>query len=62
VRLDEAFPASVARECCDLLWAQMGLDPGNPSSWRRPVIRLPGSNAPPFVQAANTPRLLAVFD
>lgn len=62
VRLDEAFPPSVARECCDVLWAQMGLAPGDPSRWRRPVIRLPESNAPPFVQAANTPRLHAAFD
>ena len=62
IRLEAAFPRSLADECRGLLWAALGLDPVDPSTWRRPVIRLPGSDAPPFVEAANTPRLLEAFD
>ena len=62
VRLEMAFPRSLADEGRRLLWAETGLDPDDPSSWKRPVIRLPGSSAEPFVRAANTPRLLAAFD
>ena len=62
IRLEAAFPRSLADECRGLLWASLGLDPVDPSTWRRPVVRLPGSDAPPFVEAANTPRLLAAFD
>ena len=62
IRLEAAFSPSLADECRRLLWTELGLDPADPWTWRRPVIRLPGSDAPPFVEAANTPRLLAAFD
>jgi hypothetical protein len=62
IRLEAAFPRPLADECRRLLWAELELDPADPSAWQRPVIRLPGSDAPPFVEAANTPRLLAAFD
>ena len=62
MRLEAAFPRALAEECCRLLWAASGLDPDDPSRWTRPMIRLPFSDAEPFVRAANTPRLLAAFD
>ena len=46
-----------ARLCQDL--------PGSatdPSTWREPVVRLGMYTDPPFVQAANTPRLIAAFE
>src|SRR5919201_3714380 len=62
VRLEGAFSRSVADECRALLWAETGADPADTSTWTRPVIRLPVSDATVFVQAANTPRLIGAFD
>jgi hypothetical protein len=62
VRLDGAFPRALADECRALLWKELGLDPTDRSTWVQPVIRLPGFDTAPFLEAANTPRLLAAFD
>jgi hypothetical protein len=62
VRLDGAFPRALAEEARALLWRDLGCDPDNPATWTRPVVRLGMYTAPPFVSAANTPRLLAAFD
>ncbi len=62
VRLDEAFPRALADECRAILWADTGLDPDDPATWTRPVIRLGTYAQPPFVAAANTPLLHAAFD
>jgi hypothetical protein len=62
VRLDGAF----SRECADaaraILWQATGCSPDDPATWTRPVIRLGMFTQPPFVEAANTPRLHAAFD
>lgn len=62
VRLDDAFPRSLADECRAILWRDTGCDPNDPSTWTKPVIRLGGYSDPPFIAAANTPRLVAAFD
>ena len=40
IRLEAAFPRSLADECRGLLWASLGLDPVDPSTWRRSRARL----------------------
>lgn len=62
VRLDDAFPTAIAAEARAILWAATGCDPDNPATWTRPLIRLGEFGQPPFVAAANTPRLRAAFD
>ena len=62
VRIDEAFPRAVADEARDILWKATGCDPADPTTWTRPVIRLGMHAEPPFIAAANTPRLHAAFD
>ena len=62
VRLDEAFPRSLADQCRAFLWQQTGCDPDDRSTWTQPVIRLHGFGGPLFSAAANTPRLHAAFD
>lgn len=62
VRLDDAFPPELAREARQILWRAMGLSPDDPRTWARPVMRLGWFSDPPFVAAANTPRLHAAFD
>ncbi|WP_205513545.1 phytanoyl-CoA dioxygenase family protein [Longitalea arenae] len=62
VRIDNAFPPELAAEVRSILWKDMDADPGDPSSWTKPVIRLGMYSQPPFIQSANTPILHAAFD
>ena len=62
VKLDHAFSPDIARQCRDLLWAEMGLSPDAPQGWTQPVIRLGTHTTPPFVAAANTPTLHRAYD
>ena len=62
VRVDDAFPRSLADEARVILWKATGCDPDEPKTWTHPVIRLGMFSQPPFIEAANTPRLHAAFD
>jgi Phytanoyl-CoA dioxygenase (PhyH) len=62
VRLDEAFPRSVAERGCEILWRDTGCDPLDRSTWTRPVIWLWDYDQEPFRQAVNMPRLHSAFD
>lgn len=62
IRLDGAFSRELARRARDELWAAMGLSPDEPETWTQPVVRLGGMSSPPFVAAANTPRLRSAYD
>ena len=55
VRLDDAFPRTLAEAVQARLWRDMSLDPGDPAGWIRPVVRLGMYREAPFVEAANTP-------
>lgn len=62
VRVDDAFPADLAHTCRTQLWDKIGLSPDRPQDWTAPVIRVPFMATPPFVTAANTPRLQRAYD
>ena len=62
VRIDNAFPAALADAARDILWRETGCSQDDPRTWTRPVIRLGMFSEPPFIEAANTPRLHAAFD
>lgn len=62
VRVPEAFPRALAKQCRDFLWRETGLDPTDPGTWTRPVIRLGGYAEPCFQRAATTERLHGAFD
>ncbi|MFI0366680.1 phytanoyl-CoA dioxygenase family protein [Actinomadura sp. 1N219] len=66
VHLREAFPRRLADDCRTIIWrdlsADLGAEPGDPSTWPRPVAARPDHADAPFVAAANTPRLHAAFD
>lgn len=62
VRIDDAFPRSLAEEARAILWRDLGCDPNDPASWTKPVIRLGMYTDAPFVAAANTPRLHSAFN
>jgi hypothetical protein len=62
VRLDDAFPATLAEECRSILWRDTGVSSDDASTWTRPVIRLGHYAQPPFRAAANTERLHGAYD
>src|SRR5690348_7533297 len=62
VRLDLAFPRQLAEEARAIMWRDLPCDPHDPTTWTRPVIRLPGYGGEPFRTAANNPILHAAFD
>lgn len=62
LKLENAFPAETAAAARDILWRRAGLSPDEPSGWTRPIVRIGGLSDPPFIDAANTPRLHAAYD
>ncbi|WP_026256411.1 hypothetical protein [Mycobacterium sp. 155] len=38
VKVEQAVPCEIAEEARDLLWAQIGLAPTEPQSWKQPVV------------------------
>jgi hypothetical protein len=61
VRIDDAFPQSLADQGCAILWRATGCDPDDPSGWTKPVIRLGGYTGQPFRDAANALALHAAY-
>ena len=62
VRIDGAFPSTVAEEARAILWRDLSESPVDPGTWRRSVVRLGMYSQKPFVEAANTAVLHAAFD
>ena len=62
IRIDAAFPRELAEEGRAIMWRDLPCDAEDPTTWTRPVIRLPGYGGGPFETAANTPILHAAFD
>ena len=62
VRIDDAFSTELADECRAILWKDTGVNPDDPSTWSRPVIRLGHYAQPPFRAAANTQTLQGAYD
>lgn len=62
VRIDNAFPRTLAEQAAAILWHDAGVDPDDPASWQAPVIRLGQYAQPMFREAANTPLLRAAYD
>lgn len=62
VKIEGAFTSDLAKNGRDELWADIGLSPDKPEKWVQPVIRVEFKTSPPFVEAANTPRLQNAYD
>jgi len=62
VRLNGAFPRALADEGREILWRATGCDPGDASTWTRPVVWLGAHDQEPFRRAMNTPHLHDAFD
>ncbi|MFI5909211.1 phytanoyl-CoA dioxygenase family protein [Dactylosporangium sp. NPDC051541] len=61
-KIDSAVPPALADRCQELLWAEIEAEPGDPSTWKRPVYWVGGMAQEPFRLAANQPVLLDAFD
>ncbi len=62
IKLEHAFPSTIADQCRTILWKATQCDPNNPDSWTQPVIRIGELGLEPFQKAANTPILHNAFD
>ncbi|MBB6427027.1 phytanoyl-CoA dioxygenase family protein [Sphingopyxis sp. JAI128] len=62
VKVEDAFSPDLAARARAELWHDMGLSPDRPEGWAQPVVRIGVKSSPPFVEAANTPRLRKAYD
>jgi hypothetical protein len=62
VTMERAFPRELADQARAILWKDTGCDPGDRTTWTRPVVRLGMYTQTPFIEAANTPALHEAFD
>jgi hypothetical protein len=62
VRIERAFPRRLATQGRARMWRDIDADPGDPSTWTDPVVRLWVYWQKPFREAANTPVLRRAFD
>ncbi len=62
LKLEDAFPTTVAAECRAILWKATGCDPNDPATWTKPVIRIGELDLQPFIKAANTMVLHGAFN
>lgn len=62
VRIDNAFPRELADAGRAIMWRDLPCSEHDPSTWTRPVVRLPGYGEAPFREAINMPVLRRVFD
>lgn len=62
IRLENAVPRELIAACSTILWHEAGVDPADPQTWTKPVIRLGFHAGSPFREAANTPVLHRAYD
>ena len=62
VRIDDAFPPTLAEEARAIMWRDIPFAADDPRTWAQPVVRLAGYGGGPFEKAVNTPVLHSAFD
>ena len=62
VRIDNAFPKTLATQGRRRMWQDIDADPKDPTTWSEPVVRLWVYWQKPFREAANTDILHGAFD
>ena len=62
VRIDNAFPTTLAQESAEILWQDTGCYPNDNATWTKPVVRLGMYTQAPFILAANQPVLHNAFN
>lgn len=62
LRVEGTFSPEVAAECREIMWRDIPGEPGDPATWKDPVVRLGFYGQEPFRAAVNSPRLRAAYD
>lgn len=62
LKIEDAFDRKLASEAREILWQELGLSKNQPDTWDRPVIRLGMHSERPFIEAANSERLVSAYD
>lgn len=62
IRVEGAFPPSLALRCRELLWEQIEEDAAEPSTWRRAVVRVGSQTDQAFSDAARSPRWVSAIE
>lgn len=62
VKIENAFPVEIAKECCNILWPMTGCLQNDRSTWTEPVIRIGELSDEPFIEAANTSVLIDAYN
>jgi len=62
IKIVNAFSKQIAEECRDILWKETKCDPGDPQTWKHPLIRIGEMGQDPFKNAANTEILQNAYD
>src|SRR5262245_59011855 len=62
IKIDGAFPRSLAADAREILWRDTGCDPNDATTWTKPVVWLAQYSQEPFAKAANSPTLHRAFD
>lgn len=62
LKLENAFPTTLAEESRAILWKDTGCTPDDPATWTQAVIRLGYYGHEPFKKAANTQLLHTAFN
>lgn len=62
LRIDNAFPASLADRVVDILWKDIPFERTRPETWTEPVVRLGMYADASFVESLNKPLLHRAYD
>jgi len=62
IKLSNVVHPQLCAQIRDILWRDTGVNPDDPASWTKPVIRLGDYSDAPFREAANAPGLILAFD
>jgi hypothetical protein len=62
IRIENAFPRSLADQACAILWRETGCDPDDRSTWTKPVVWLGEYADEPFRLAFQAPALTSAYD
>lgn len=65
ITLRNAFSSEVAANCMAIIWSEIekqGVLKDDPSSWKKPVVRVNTPQGDPFVIAGRSPALLQAYD
>ena len=62
IRIENVFTEQISKQCRDILWTDLGLDPNKPETWTKPVVRLGMYTLEQFIKPASSEILHHAFN